>query len=104
LKREQEKKRKLRERAAAAALSLSTTESMNPNFRSQIVAAQRKAESDPVAKAKVERAEIEKRVRDTRKLHGIGEAVKPVTIGGEVVSDPDQIPMSVAQRRAARKQ
>jgi hypothetical protein len=104
LKREQAKKAALRKRAAdAAALSMQTTEGMAPAFRSQVIAAQRKAESDPKAKALVDRAEIEKRVRDTRKQHGIGEAVKPVQVGGELVTDPDMIPMSVAQRREQRR-
>lgn len=94
---------KERQRAEAAARVAMTADGLNPNKRAALLAAQKRAESDPRAKAAVESAEVEKRVRDTRKLHGIGEVVRPVTQLGEVVSDPAQIPMSVAQRRAQKK-
>lgn len=91
-----------RQRAERAALCAQTADGLHPAKRAALLAAQKKAESDPRAKAKVERAEVEKRVRDTRKLHGIGEVVRPVTQMGEVISDPAQIPQSVAQRRAEK--
>ena len=92
-----------RQRQERAALTAQTADGLNPAKRAQLLAAQKRAEQDPRAKAAVEKAEVEKRVRDTRKLHGIGEVVREVKQMGEVITDPDQIPMSVAQRRAARK-
>lgn len=93
-----------RQRAEKAALCAQTADGLAPSKRAALLAAQKKAESDPRAKAKVERAEVEKRVRDTRKLHGIGEVVRPVTVAGEVVTEPALIPMSVAQRRAMKSE
>lgn len=92
-----------RQRAERMALVAQTADGLAPAKRAALLAAQRKAESDPRAKAKVERAEVEKRVRDTRKLHGIGEVVRPLTVAGELVTEPAEIPMSVAQRRAQKK-
>lgn len=99
---ERENKLRARQRAERAALAAQTADGLAPAKRAALVAAQKRAESDPRAKAMVEKAEVEKRVRDTRKLHGIGEVVREVTMMGEVVTDPALIPMSVAQRRASR--
>lgn len=99
---ERENALKRRQRETAAALVIQTSDGLHPNKRLALCAAQKKAESDPRMKAKVEAAEVDKRVRDTRKLHGIGEDVRPVNAGGGVLTDPGQIPMSVAQRRAAK--
>jgi hypothetical protein len=92
-----------RQREERAAITAQTADGLSPAKRAALLAAQKKAESDPRAKAKVDKAEVEKRVRDTRKLHGIGEVVRPVTVLGEEVTDPGQIPMSVAQRRQQGK-
>jgi predicted flap endonuclease-1-like 5' DNA nuclease len=100
---ERANKLRQRQREERAALCAQTADGLNPNKRAALLAAQRRAEEDPRAKAMVERAEVEKRVRDTRKIHGIGEVVRPVTVLGEEVADPAQIPMSVAQRRAQKK-
>ena len=101
---ERANKLRQRQREERAALTAQTADGLNPNKRAALLAAQKKAESDPRDKAKVERAEVEKRVRDTRKLHGIGEVVRPLTGAGELVTDPAQIQMSVAQSRAQKKE
>jgi membrane protein involved in colicin uptake len=96
---------KLRERQKAERMALvaQTADGLAPAKRAALLAAQRKADTDPRAKAKVERAEVEKRVRDTRKLQGIGEVVRPITLIGEQVTEVADIPMSVAQRRAQKQ-
>jgi hypothetical protein len=77
-----------------------TCDGLSPNKRAALVAAQKRAAEDPRAQAMLNKAEVERRVRDTRKLHGIGETVPPVMMGEPIPQD--QIPMSVAQRRAAK--
>ena len=94
--------KKVRDRARekAAELMQQTCDGLSPNKRAALVAAQKRASEDPRAQAMLNKAEVERRVRDTRKLHGIGETVPPVMMGEPIPQD--QIPMSVAQRRAAK--
>lgn len=94
--------KKMRDRAKAdkAALVAQTLDGLNPEKRRKLIAAQRRAESDPKAQAMLARAEVEKRVRDKRKEMGIGQVV-PEMMLGEPIS-PESIPMSVAQRRAQK--
>ena len=98
LKREREKRR-----AEKAALCSQTADGLAPAKRAALLAAQKRSEQDPRAKAQVEQAEVMKRVRDARAEHGIGVVQQSVVVGGEVITDPDMIPMSVAQRRARKR-
>jgi hypothetical protein len=94
--------KKIRERARAdkAALVAQTADGLSPEKRKKILAAQRKAADDPKAKALLERAEIEKRVRDKRREMGLG-VVQPEMMLGEPIKQ-SEIPESVAQRRARK--
>lgn len=95
--------KKIRERARAdrAALVAQTADGLSPEKRKKILAAQRKQQNDPKAKALLERAEVEKRVRDKRREMGLGTAVPEMMLGEPIKAH--EIPESVAQRRA-RKQ
>jgi len=99
---EAKRKKAERERQARMALVAQTTDGLNPNMRAKLHQAARHAQEDPRAQAMVERAEVEKRVRDARREAGIGQAVKPVFMGTPL--EPNQVPLSVAQRREAKRE
>ncbi len=94
--------KKIREKAKAdkAALFGQTLDGLNPEKRKKLIAAQRRAETDPKAQAMLATAEVNKRVRDKRREMGIG-VVAPDIMLGEPIPE-GQIPMSVAQRRAKK--
>jgi len=97
---ERAKKMRARAQADRAALVAQTADGLSPEKRKKILAAQRLAADDPKAKALLERAEIEKRVRDKRKEMGLGVAVPEMMLGEPI--KPSEIPESVAQRRARK--
>jgi hypothetical protein len=97
---ERAKKMRARAQADRAALVAQTADGLSPEKRKKILAAQRRAADDPKAKALLERAEIEKRVRDKRKEMGLGVAVPEMMLGEPI--KPSEIPESVAQRRARK--
>lgn len=97
--REREKKA-----AAKSALAAQAADGLCPSFRAQLHEACKRAENDPRAKALVARAELSRRIRDARKAAGIDRVVPADAIAALEPVAQAAIPVSVAERRKARKQ
>jgi hypothetical protein len=95
---EREKQRK---RAEACTLAIQCSDGLDASFRAKLHDAAQKAVNDPRCKAMVEKAELDRRVRDARKAAGIEGHVKPVFQGVPLAEH--EIPASVASRRAKRE-
>lgn len=96
-------KRRQIDRASAArsALVAQTADGLAPQKRALLHAAARKMRDDPAAKALLEKAELQRRVRDARKAAGIPAAV--VSLLATKPLEESELPPSVGQRRSKKR-